>query len=1330
VIRKLAPLIADRELESNEHDAFGHKHFSELLERIVIDPATTPPYSIGLLGGWGVGKSSIKALTENLLKEYNNHQPSQRVHCVTFNAWRFGGENLKRALLREVFIDLGGTVDVIDNKLHQTTVGNSPAPKPKKEQRLELQELVHKILVGAVIYLIFLAFLRVFTNFSAYYAWYTQQQLDGIAAGMTLAISTALGAWLLNFEKLYISPITQVWQIEPPRSSAEQFEHMLLNQLGEFKRRNPPFTRIAVFVDDLDRLSSDEMIAALEAIRSFLELPRSKLPKNLGVIFIVSCDEQRISEALSKRAAKGDMLLMSEDRQHDARRYLDRIFQYRLEIPPLPQADMRQYARKKIERDAPEFVRSLEARGGTLEDILERLIHVGVVNPRQALQLINAFLQAWWIADAREFDGVGNDKAGGLRQGTVSKHAQMLAVMSVLRVDFADFYQRLELEPRLFEAFQTRFVRFVHRDEAVEIEQLLEHYVSKEGGDNDQVLSKFRPLRRYLSSVQGVELPSNLEPFLRLSEDAISREFGDGARLIYDSLVSGDPQAVLNELKLTNNTNSLDSKQVKLLRGMLENIESDVLERRINAAGVIAKLSPRLKSDGESELLGRVAGWANGDLQMRQRIGAEHIGRFVKAAPQAVKNTLLEATSKMALSGEFITRTIEPHQKIGDCNFVLKLVLEIQQSGELPTLLAKRWADWLKQRKIGDADDSFPMESVIALADQFPNLTSIWAEPILEGLAQSKLTLNTFDPTVTAAWENALYNELQRGNFVAWEHLATVISEGAMFSAKFAFEQTRKSLGQLPPSIQNTIIAAAAELLEAQLIASDNHTIENAQLFEGITQWLKAHGDVVGEDTWSQVSSMAIQAGIAENANTSFAFEVATILDDQGAEGSHAAIAGWLEVFPKDSSKALDFWLGEHAHEFNEDNEKALYSKLTEISDESEIDTDEEIAWLNIVENLNRDQLTIRGKQYIAELWGRVQQQASRVQTNREWIKTFLPTLKNFIDETPIEAGDALYTLFSNAASYPELFADLCQIMHGSWRPAGNPKKYGSSYSAGAIADLCSTVLTNYYTEVYASSIFQTLSELAKYNATKATLVIKYATAMLVTAHVVNALSGLKQFSDSITAPNLQAIGNVIPLDNTEDVSLMKELLDSIWIKPSSSESVTSYTKSLLASPPREFTNKADFVLASWFESHPITSEIIELILDDSLNDEQTARLFSQVLAKVTFEQYKSLLPKLLAMSNKPRTQDLALALDTSPWRQDASDMEQLAECWVQAFLSALTENHYQHLLDNLKTLNVKRKAIGENQLKRTLKSDPDLNESQKERIGRTFDSLKPLFRQ
>jgi hypothetical protein len=54
------PSLLDRELSAVMADAFGHRHFSQALESLIESPTLEPPYSIGLLGKWGTGKSTIK----------------------------------------------------------------------------------------------------------------------------------------------------------------------------------------------------------------------------------------------------------------------------------------------------------------------------------------------------------------------------------------------------------------------------------------------------------------------------------------------------------------------------------------------------------------------------------------------------------------------------------------------------------------------------------------------------------------------------------------------------------------------------------------------------------------------------------------------------------------------------------------------------------------------------------------------------------------------------------------------------------------------------------------------------------------------------------------------------------------------------------------------------------------------------------------------------------------------------------------------------------------------------------------------------------------------
>lgn len=93
------------------------------------------PFSIGLLGGWGTGKSSIKELyradlASDAVKQ-DGRRRSERFHCITFNAWRFGGRDhdIKRALLRHVFLELGGEEDSLQDRLFRQISETTEQPK-------------------------------------------------------------------------------------------------------------------------------------------------------------------------------------------------------------------------------------------------------------------------------------------------------------------------------------------------------------------------------------------------------------------------------------------------------------------------------------------------------------------------------------------------------------------------------------------------------------------------------------------------------------------------------------------------------------------------------------------------------------------------------------------------------------------------------------------------------------------------------------------------------------------------------------------------------------------------------------------------------------------------------------------------------------------------------------------------------------------------------------------------------------------------------------------------------------------------------------------------
>ena len=100
--------LLDREVRAREDDAFGHEDFAVALESLVESEAHEPPFSIGLLGQWGTGKSTIRSLylgnlADAASRDVRGRTRLDKVFSVSFNAWRFGGEERYGLILDEIF---------------------------------------------------------------------------------------------------------------------------------------------------------------------------------------------------------------------------------------------------------------------------------------------------------------------------------------------------------------------------------------------------------------------------------------------------------------------------------------------------------------------------------------------------------------------------------------------------------------------------------------------------------------------------------------------------------------------------------------------------------------------------------------------------------------------------------------------------------------------------------------------------------------------------------------------------------------------------------------------------------------------------------------------------------------------------------------------------------------------------------------------------------------------------------------------------------------------------------------------------------------------------
>ena len=94
---KLMPSILDREITAKADDAFGHQDFANALRSLIESEHNQPPYSIGLLGPWGTGKSRNATWLHNIdgeaqLKDLNPDVFSATERDIEILKERFPGK--------------------------------------------------------------------------------------------------------------------------------------------------------------------------------------------------------------------------------------------------------------------------------------------------------------------------------------------------------------------------------------------------------------------------------------------------------------------------------------------------------------------------------------------------------------------------------------------------------------------------------------------------------------------------------------------------------------------------------------------------------------------------------------------------------------------------------------------------------------------------------------------------------------------------------------------------------------------------------------------------------------------------------------------------------------------------------------------------------------------------------------------------------------------------------------------------------------------------------------------------------------------------------------
>lgn len=272
-------------------------NYSEIAEMVaeMIGDDTLLPLSLGIFGGWGIGKSSTLNLVESLLNEQ-----AEEYLIVRFDAWFYQGFDDARAALMSVIVKALAEA----------------APEGLKKKASGLIKRVNKarflglLVEGGVAALGFPTF--------------------GAAGRLVEAGGKALGDGLDEEDREEAGEDAEKFAekagklLDPAKAPTEEIT-AFRTEFGEVLAGLD--RKLVVFIDNLDRCLPKNSIQTLEAIRLFMFMPNTA--------FVVAADEDMIRHAVSEHFKDpGDRLVTD---------YLDKLIQVPVNVPRPGVLEIRAY---------------------------------------------------------------------------------------------------------------------------------------------------------------------------------------------------------------------------------------------------------------------------------------------------------------------------------------------------------------------------------------------------------------------------------------------------------------------------------------------------------------------------------------------------------------------------------------------------------------------------------------------------------------------------------------------------------------------------------------------------------------------------------------------------------------------------------------------------------------------------------------------------------------------------------------------------------------------------------------------------------------------------
>ncbi len=397
-MKKTVNLIPDIECNLDEEnvDLMGTSPYVDALEKIICENVEdSKPFTIGLFGGWGSGKSSIiKTLSERL----KNNMPKGVIKTVTYDAWKYSGDAFRRSFILE-----------LKKQLNLEWEKNLEVfYKEKNEDISSRIDIVRHWWVIPVCLIPLLASL----------VWFQGEGQIATKSAVTLSVIVSVVTFLLSqaFVRYKIAITT------PKIFSPEQFKEVFDQAISEVtdegcqgywfgrwwkKMVNRQYSckQVVIVIDNIDRCEKEVAKELLLNIKTYLGHEKC--------VVIMPIDDVAIKSHLQYR---GD----------ESEEFLRKIFNVSIRIKGLNNIDRYIFTLDLIKKYSLGF--SNEVASVISQEFAK--------NPRRIIQFLNSLVLEREIAEKQEGKGL-------IPKGSVTNSIDFLAKLLLLKEEYAFLYDAI-----------------------------------------------------------------------------------------------------------------------------------------------------------------------------------------------------------------------------------------------------------------------------------------------------------------------------------------------------------------------------------------------------------------------------------------------------------------------------------------------------------------------------------------------------------------------------------------------------------------------------------------------------------------------------------------------------------------------------------------------------------------------------------------------------------------------------------------------------------------------------------------------------------------------